>query len=80
MNDGRPCLNLPGIFGAGKPKDARPDEAAELCGQCPYKVECLDQFAAANRPEWVPFSMTVAGLQNEKLRRAMRLVREGKAA
>lgn len=80
MNDDRPCFDKPGVFGAGRPRDARPVEAAELCAKCPYKVECLDQFAARNRAEHVPYLMVVAGLSDEKLRRAMRLVREGNAA
>lgn len=80
MNDDRPCFDKPGIFGAGRPRDANPPEAVELCGPCPYKTECLEQFAANNRPEHVPYMMTVAGLTDERLRRAMRLVREGKAA
>lgn len=71
-----PCLNKPDIFGAGRSHLAEPDEAAELCRRCPVRSECLETFALHNRPEHVPYDLTVAGLTNDRLRAAMRMIRE----
>ena len=69
------CLDQPGIFGAGNTRDADPDLAADICSGCPETGACLERFAAANRPEHVPYLMTVDGRTGDDLRRAMRMAR-----
>lgn len=72
-----PCKDKADIFGAGRSHLAQPDEAAAICRkQCPVRNECLETFALNNRPEHVPYDLTVAGLTNDRLRAAMRMIRE----
>lgn len=71
-----PCKDKADIFGAGRSHLAAPDEAAKLCKRCPVRSECLETFALNNRPEHVPFDMTVAALTNDRLRAAMKMIRE----
>ncbi len=71
-----PCKDEADIFGAGRSHLADPDEASKLCKRCPVRDSCLESFAFHNRPEHVPFNMTVSGLSNDRLRAAMKMIRE----